>query len=86
MMTRCPGLINFIIAIYVHSDPIEALSATHWDSSFGREARSWLIEHDLIKVNDQNKYEVTERGAAWIRFIYETPLPEAKWTLPERTP
>lgn len=77
---RAPILIDFMLACYTRPEPCEALGEAHWDSPAGRQTRLWLRENDLIDDN----YRPTERGAAWVRFICDTPLPVAVWTLPER--
>jgi hypothetical protein len=80
-MRLAPIHINFMLVCYFSAEPEQALGKYHWDSMAGREARLWLHKNELIDSYNRS----TERGRAWVDFICETPLPEAKWVMPERT-
>jgi hypothetical protein len=75
-----PIYINFMLNCHFSADPRETITADHWDSKAGHEVRVWLRAEGLI--DDENRS--TERGRAWVEFICQTPLPEAKWVMPER--
>ena len=77
-MSLAPIYINFMLACYTRSDPEVDLGTAHWNSPAGKETRNWLIYNGLVN----EKYEATDRGKAWIKFICDTPLPEQAWLNP----
>lgn len=79
-ITRAPVLIEFMLACYAKAYPAEEIGPACWNSPVGKEMRKWLLDNDLIDKDDR----ATERGEAWVKFIIDTPLPVAEWTLPER--
>lgn len=78
---RPPIKAMFMLACYVAADPEEYLGKDHWNSIAGVDTRGWLKRNDLVDED----FSATERGKAWVRFLVDTPLPEADWKLPERT-
>ncbi len=80
MITRSPMLIRIMLACYYSPDPENEIGLGSWTSEVGQSVREWLMARELI----DDSYRATDRGKAWVEFICETPLPEAKWILPER--
>jgi hypothetical protein len=79
-INRSPLLIEIMLACHCRPNPAEALGPT-WETETAAEIRSWLIDNDLI---DPGTFRSTEKGAAWVKFICETPLPTLKWEMGER--
>jgi hypothetical protein len=75
-----PIAVNFMLACYVTPIPAEHLGHAVWNSGAGLETRKWLQDNGLI--NEDNR--ATKRGEAWVEYICATPLPVARWGLPER--
>ena len=51
--------------------------------------RDWFIAEDLLKARTERTrgdgtYLVTERGAAYVEHVLQTPLPLQKWYVPTR--
>lgn len=77
-----PLAVRIMLACYYSPDPAREVGVP-WASQAGTEIRTWLLNEGLI-ANDTSL--ATERGKAWVEFLLQTPLPVAKWTLPERSP
>jgi hypothetical protein len=85
-MNVSPLTIRIMFAIHCVPDGTEQfVPSSEWNSPAGRGARQWLLENNLIILNDgESVFRATERGAAWIKYICDTPLPISQWVLPNR--
>lgn len=83
-MTHSPLTIEIMIACYTLAEPSTSSYSFGWNSSAARQVRSELGREGLICVTKNNEYRATPKGAAWVKFICQTPYPEATWTLPDR--
>jgi hypothetical protein len=77
-----PFAVSLMLTCYWSPEPVTE-RAQEWSTEAGVEITAWLAAQGLI---DPKTYRATERGKAWVEFICATPLPVAKWTLPEREP
>ena len=80
-MTVSPLCLRIMLLAYYSAEPAKYL-VPEMTSSPGIEAQRWLQENGLVSKS----LEATPRGDAWVKYILSTPLPEAKWVFPERTP
>lgn len=74
-----PLCLRLMLLAYYSADPMANLDESMM-SPPGKDFQYWLKTHGLV----DNNMRATERGKAWVEFILSTPLPVAKWTLPER--
>jgi hypothetical protein len=75
-----PFAVSLMLTCYWSPEPVTE-RAQDWSTEAGVEINAWLVAQGLI---DPKTWRATERGKAWVEFICATPLPFAKWTLPER--
>lgn len=52
------------------------------------EVVNWFLDEDIIEPHDgaspQYTYRTTEKGAAWLGMMLETPMPRRVWVDPRR--
>lgn len=77
-MSVPPITISFMLNCHFSTNPEEALGENHWNSPAGKETRAWLKVYGLIDENNRS----TNRGAAWVNMMCQTPLPIEKWVDP----
>lgn len=77
-----PLAISLMLTCYWSPNPGKE-RADAWSTPAGSEIKAWLIAQGLI---DAETWRATERGKAWVGFICATPVPVAKWELPEWWP
>lgn len=77
---RSPLLIETMLVCHCMADPADHYGS-RWNSVPAQQARVWLIANELI---DAETLRSTEKGAAWVKFICDTPLPKLKWEMGER--
>lgn len=75
--------------IWFHTRPREAGPFPHIDYPPQTEIVTRFCQNDLVKPYDIERdgtYRTTERGAAWLELILQTPYPKQLWVDPREFP
>lgn len=81
--TRHPLMIR--VEIHNHVGP-EPWAGPDWTGAIGA-IEKYLVQHEMLSVRDEPNefgqvFEGTDKLAAWVRALVNTPFPEAVWVVP----
>lgn len=69
-----PNDIEVLIHCYLHSYP-----HLHIDTPEVRDTINWFRQHGIVDTTGENTYGTTDKGAAWLQMILNTPFPTEAW-------
>ena len=69
-----PNDIEVLIHCYLHSYPHPRI-----DTPEVRDIINWFRDHGIVDATGENTYTTTDKGAAWLQMIFNTPFPTKAW-------
>ena len=76
-MSMTPIKLEILLHYFACSGPYPRSSAPAV-----QDAITYLITHDLLERCAEQPYDVTEKGAAYIKHLLSIPFPVKQWIIP----